>query len=155
LRFPKTRASRRYQFAANQIKADFDIWSDVFSAQPSRLIRVVAGMAANPTGVTEPLLQNMDGKFDAVSVTGYFGLSSGQRASFNSSTTGADIAKAVMANVPSAISGLRDRQSARREVRRRAGDQDVRIRKRASTPTRRATPTFPTSMRSSPPRPTR
>jgi hypothetical protein len=106
LTLPENAGLTRYQFAAGQIKQDFDIWSDVFSGQTNRLIRVVAGQAANPTGVTEDLLKNMDGKFDAVACTGYFGLSAGQRAGFSSSTTSTDIVKAVMANVPSAISSL-------------------------------------------------
>ena len=41
----------------------------------------------------------MEGKFDAVACTGYFGLSAAQRASFNVATTGDDVAKAVLANV--------------------------------------------------------
>ena len=57
------------------IKRDFDIWSTIFSGQTGRLTRVVAGQAANQVGVTEAILKNMDGKFDAVSCTGYFGLS--------------------------------------------------------------------------------
>jgi hypothetical protein len=55
----------------------------VRGAAARRLTRVLAGQASNPTGVTQEILKNMEGKYDAVSCTGYFGLSAAQRASFN------------------------------------------------------------------------
>ncbi|MDQ3029595.1 MAG: hypothetical protein M3R09_06105, partial [Actinomycetota bacterium] len=111
LALPENAGVTRYQFVAREAKRDFGIWSDVFAAQPSgRLVRVVAGQAANPSGVTEAILKNMEGKFDAVAATGYFGLSTAQRASFDASTTAEDVAKAVLANVPSATKGLKAHQ---------------------------------------------
>jgi hypothetical protein len=66
----------------------------------------------------------MDGKFDAVSCTGYFGLSSGQRASFNSSTTGSQVAQAVLNNVPSALSALQTHKNLGQQF---GGGREIRI----------------------------
>jgi hypothetical protein len=61
--------------------------------------------------VTEAILKHMEGKYDAVACTGYFGLSSAQRATFSASTTAEDIAKAVMANVPSGVRAIDQHQA--------------------------------------------
>lgn len=98
----------RWKFEADQIKKDFDIFSGVFAAanQQDRLIRVVAGQASN-RWVTEQILLNMEGKFDAISCSGYFGLSDAQRATFNASTTSDEIVRAILDNASGAMSGLR------------------------------------------------
>lgn len=98
----------RWKFEADQIKNDFDIFSTVFGAagQQDRLVRVVAGQASN-RWVTEQILLNMEGKFDAISCSGYFGLSDSQRATFDADTTSDQIVRAILDNASGAMSGLR------------------------------------------------
>jgi hypothetical protein len=66
----------------------------------------------------------MDGKFDAVSCTGYFGLSAAQRASFDASTTAAQVASAVQANVPSALRALQTHKNLGQQY---GGGRDIKI----------------------------
>lgn len=69
---------------------DFEIWRDVFGSQSDRVIRVAAGQKDNPW-VTEKLAEAHDGRFDALSCSTYFALTSSQRGLLSSSTTAGSI----------------------------------------------------------------
>lgn len=73
-------------FAAGEMRHDFEIWSDAFSGQEQRLVRVVAGQAGN-LPVIQTLAGNADGQFDALSITGYAGLLAETLAAFPAGTT--------------------------------------------------------------------
>ncbi|QDU34547.1 hypothetical protein KS4_26170 [Poriferisphaera corsica] len=55
-----------------EARRDLDIWSDVFNGQMNRLVRVYAGQETNPW-IAEMVLSQMDGGFDAIASTAYFG----------------------------------------------------------------------------------
>jgi hypothetical protein len=74
------------QFVAREDRRVFDLWSPIFSGQPGRLVRVVAGFEENP-GYTARVLQNMNGDFDAVTSAAYFGPDPTTLAGYSESTT--------------------------------------------------------------------
>ncbi len=65
---------------------DFEIWRDVFGSESDRVIRVAVGQKDNPW-VTEKLAEALNGRFDALSCSTYFALTSSQRGLLSSSTT--------------------------------------------------------------------
>lgn len=79
-----------FQLAGREMSRDFDIWSDVFAGQESRLVRVVAGQQAN-VWLTEQLVAAVDGRVDAISSTAYAGISFDMAASYDATTTADDI----------------------------------------------------------------
>jgi len=75
-----------FEVAAQEIRRDFDIWTEVFAGQEDRLVRVVAGQQANPWVLNE-LLSNIDGRVDAVSVSAYAGIGFEASQGFDGETT--------------------------------------------------------------------
>ena len=71
---------------ADEADRDFEIWEDVFGNQRNRVIRVAAGQKDNPW-VTEQLVNELDGEFDAISCSTYFGLTRAQLNQLTSSVT--------------------------------------------------------------------
>lgn len=87
---PENAGKDFFQVAGQEIRRDFDIWSDVFAGQEDRLVRVVAGQQAN-SWITEQLLINVDGRVDAVSSSAYAGISYDTAATYDANTTVDDI----------------------------------------------------------------
>ncbi|WP_197994660.1 putative Ig domain-containing protein [Gimesia panareensis] len=111
LALPENAGMNWYEFAASQIQQDFAIWEEVFAGQEDRLVRVVAGQQANPTFLAS-LLPEMDGQFDAVSVTAYAGLGSEQLAGFDETTTPDDVIDTLLEEtIPWSLSRLIDHQN--------------------------------------------
>ncbi|MDA1014643.1 MAG: hypothetical protein O3A00_09360 [Planctomycetota bacterium] len=80
---------------AQEARRDFGIWSDVFSGQEDRLIRVAAGQQSN-VWLTGQLLERMNGEFDAVSSTSYSGLEAENFDWVDDTTTEDEIIDAVL-----------------------------------------------------------
>ena len=73
--------------AGQEAKRDLDIWTQVFAGQPDlRLVRVGAGWAA-VDWVTNEVLENMGGSFDAIAIAPYITPTDEQRAGYSGSTT--------------------------------------------------------------------
>ena len=75
---------------ANETNRDFELWRDVFGSQSDRVIRVAVGQKDNPW-VTEQLAEALNGRFDAISCSTYFALTSSQRGLLSSSTSASKI----------------------------------------------------------------
>lgn len=103
---PEFAGRSEFAVAAEHIKRDFGIWSEVWgqTGQSDRLTRVVAGQAGNGW-VLEDLLSNMDGQFDAVAVAGYLGLN-GVRDAYTARTTAEQVARDLLDVVPGTVGGL-------------------------------------------------
>ncbi len=71
---------------AREADRDFDIWRSVFADQSDRVIRLAVGQKDNPW-VTEQLAKEMDGQFDAISCSTYFGITREQMPQLSASTT--------------------------------------------------------------------
>ncbi len=74
---------KRWAYEANR---DFNIWRDVFGDQSHRVIRLAVGQKDNPW-VTEMLADELEGRFDAISCSTYFGFSGSQESQLNAGTT--------------------------------------------------------------------
>lgn len=85
-RLPENAGLTHWQIAGREAARDMNIWSDVFAGQTDRIIRTAGGFAANPW-VTERIIENMGGSFDAIAIAPYFGPTDAQRASYSASTT--------------------------------------------------------------------
>ena len=70
---------------AEEADRDFEIWMDVWGNQSGRVIRVAAGQKDNPW-VTGQLVENLQGEFDAISCTTYFGMTKREMDSFGNVT---------------------------------------------------------------------
>ncbi len=86
LALPQNAGLTFYQLWAQHTEQDFNDWSSVFAGQESRLVRVVAGQAAN-SWVVSQVLMNMHGHFDAVACDAYITFARPQLSQFDSSTT--------------------------------------------------------------------
>ncbi len=71
---------------ADEADRDFEIWQDVWGNQRGRVIRVAAAQKDNPW-VTEQLVNELRGEFDAISCSTYFGLTRAELNRLTSSTT--------------------------------------------------------------------
>ncbi len=80
---------------ADQADRDFDVWRDVFGPDSARVIRLAVGQKDNPW-VTRKLVEALDGQFDAISCSTYFGFTRSQRDQLSSSTTADDILNMAM-----------------------------------------------------------
>ena len=85
-RLPENAGFTHWQIAGREAKRDMDIWSDVFTGQTNRIIRVAAGQAGNDW-VTARIADAMQGSFDAVAIAPYFSPSDSQRAGYTTATT--------------------------------------------------------------------
>lgn len=76
---------------AKQCRRTFAIWSQVFGDEASdRLVRVAAVHLANPWG-TRQLLPRLEGEFDAVATSAYFGITGKQVKTLNAAATAEDL----------------------------------------------------------------
>ncbi|HWA96986.1 MAG TPA: fibronectin type III domain-containing protein, partial [Pirellulales bacterium] len=110
LALPQYSGLDRNQFIAMEESHDYALWSQVFAGQTNRLIRVVAGQAADPAG-TDEILANMGGQFDMVSTAAYVTLTSAQTASFTAATTGDNVLNAAFADLPTTIAELQSAEA--------------------------------------------
>lgn len=74
---------------ARETKRDFDLWSQVFSGEEERLVRVVGGFAAapGPWGWNAMVLSRMEGKFDALAIAPYIAPTAPMRTAYTTATT--------------------------------------------------------------------
>ncbi len=86
IRLPENAGLTHWQFAGREAARDMNVWSSVFTGQTDRIVRVAAGQATTPW-VTERIVENMGGSFDAISIAPYFGPSEAQRANYSAATT--------------------------------------------------------------------
>ena len=86
IRLPENSGLTHWQFAGREAARDMNVWSDVFAGQIDRIVRVAAGQATTPW-VTERIVENMGGSFDAISIAPYFGPGTAQRATYSATTT--------------------------------------------------------------------
>ncbi len=99
LALPENAGMSRFAFVAREIKRDFDIWSDVFSGQEHRMVRVLAGQAADK-GIVANTAKYLDGTFDAISAAGYIYPDPKVAATFDASTTPEQVIREIMAYIP-------------------------------------------------------
>ena len=83
---------------AAEARRDFAIWSDVWSNDSKRMVRVAAAQAALSWG-TGKLLERLNGQFDAISCSTYFGLRSHEESAMSSSTSVSDIIDILEENI--------------------------------------------------------
>ncbi|MFM7249538.1 MAG: FG-GAP repeat domain-containing protein [Planctomycetaceae bacterium] len=76
----------RWQVAGREAKRDFDIWTQVFAGQTGRLVRVVAGQAANEW-IVDRMASAMGGSFDALAIAPYFAPADEVREAYTAATT--------------------------------------------------------------------
>ncbi len=85
-RLPENSGTTHWHIAGREAARDMNIWSDVFAGQTDRIVRVAGGQAVTPW-VTERIIENMGGSFDAIAISPYFGPSESQRATYSATTT--------------------------------------------------------------------
>lgn len=96
--------------AGQEAKRDMDIWSEVFANQSSvDLIRVAGGWAA-VDWVTNQVLENMDGSFDAIAIAPYITPTDAQRAGYTSATTVDKIIADTRTNVATSVQWTADHE---------------------------------------------
>ncbi len=83
---------------AAEARRDFAIWTDVWGNDADRVVRVAASQGALSWG-TGKLLDRMNGQFDAIAPSTYFGLRSFEERELNSSTTANDIIAILEENI--------------------------------------------------------
>lgn len=111
MQLPENAGLSFYQIWAREARRDFDIWSQVFAGQANRLVRVAAGFQNTPW-VTNQVLSNMGGAFDAVSCAMYTGLHSTQTSLLTASTTGEQIIDILLnESIPRDLNFLRSHQT--------------------------------------------
>jgi len=84
-----------YDIWARNMREDFRIWREEFAGQSQRLVRVVAGQAAN-SWIMDQLLQRMNGEFDSISCDGYVTFARPQLTQFSASTTADQVVDALV-----------------------------------------------------------
>ncbi len=83
---------------AAEARRDLAIWSDVWSNDSDRIVRVAATQAALSWG-TGKLLDRLNGQFDAIAPSTYFGLRSSEERAMTSSTSANDIIAILEENI--------------------------------------------------------
>ncbi|MEZ6191615.1 MAG: hypothetical protein R3C45_10040 [Phycisphaerales bacterium] len=83
---------------AQEANRDFDIWREVFAEESDRVIRLAVGQKDNPW-VTQKLAEALNGRFDAISCSTYFGFTSSQRGLLNASIAAGDILDMAMSEM--------------------------------------------------------
>jgi len=109
-RLPQNAGLDNWQVAGREAKRDLDIWSDVFSGQTNRLVRVAAGWAANDW-VTNRVVESMAGSFDAIAIAPYFSPNDDQRGSYTAATTVDTILADTRAAVAESVGWVRNHQN--------------------------------------------
>jgi hypothetical protein len=103
-----------------EAKRDFDIWSDVFTGQADRLVRVAAGWAA-VDWVTNQIAENMAGSFDAIAIAPYITPTDEQRASYSAATTVERVITDTRANIATSLQWTANHESLARAWSARLG----------------------------------
>ena len=89
--------------AGQEAKRDLDIFSQVFAAAPNlHLVRVAGGWAA-VDWVTNEVLENMGGSFDAIAIAPYITPTDDQRAGYSGATTVDRIIADSRANIATSV----------------------------------------------------
>ncbi len=83
---PENAGLSQFQIIGREASRDMNIWTNVFAGQTNRIVRTVGGQAAN-AWLTERIVENMGGSFDAIAIAPYFGPTQEQRAGYTASTT--------------------------------------------------------------------
>jgi hypothetical protein len=109
-RLPRNAGLDNWQVAGREAKRDLDIWTDVFSGQTDRLVRVAAGWAANDW-VTNRVVESMSGSFDALAIAPYFNPNDDQRASYSAATTADTILTDTRAAVAESVGWVRNHRT--------------------------------------------
>jgi hypothetical protein len=91
-----------WQVAGREAKRDLDIWSDVFTGQSQRLVRVAAGWAA-VEWVTNRVVESMGGAFDAIAIAPYITPTDEQRAGYTAATTVEQVLADTRANIATSL----------------------------------------------------
>ena len=97
-RLPENVGLTHWQIAGREAARDMRIWSEVFSGQSERIVRVAGGQASTPW-VTERIIESMGGSFDAIAIAPYFGPTEGQRATYTASTSVDQVLSDLRANI--------------------------------------------------------
>lgn len=82
----KTYSDAFFDAWAERCRRTFEIWSGVFGEDKDRLVRVAAVHLQNPW-VAQKLLPRLNGAFDAISPSAYFGITRNQGKTLNAATT--------------------------------------------------------------------
>lgn len=99
LELPEHAGKSIWRLAAENIRQDLAVWTDVFADQPERLVRVVAGQAANPW-IAQELARHVGvNHIDAIAASAYVQLTQTQRDSFGTTTTADDVINAALKNL--------------------------------------------------------
>jgi hypothetical protein len=95
----------------NRVQNHLNIWNEVFSGEPERLITVAGGQTAWQD-VTNRIVNNLDqGSFDALNITAYFGLNSQGDAALDAlgnDAKAADVASWARKNMPEELGYLKN-----------------------------------------------
>jgi hypothetical protein len=105
LALPQNAGLNFYQFVAQENRHTFDIFSQVFAGQTSRLVRTVGVFEESP-GYAVRLLSYMNGDFDAISPAAYFGSTSAQIATYNAGTTVDQVIADTASSIPTDLNFL-------------------------------------------------
>jgi hypothetical protein len=88
--------------AGREAKRDMDVWSNVFTGHPDRLVRVAAGWAA-VDWVTGQIAEAMQGSFDAIAIAPYITPTDQQRAGYSASTTVDQVIADTRTNIATSV----------------------------------------------------
>lgn len=97
-RLPENIGLTHWQIAGREAARDLNIWSSVFAGQSERVVRVAGGQASTPW-ITERIIENMGGSFDAIAIAPYFGPTEAQRAGYSVATTVDQVLADLRANI--------------------------------------------------------
>jgi hypothetical protein len=106
--------------AGREARRDLDIWSDVFSGQTSRLVRVAAGWAA-VDWVTNQIAEAMGGAFDAIAIAPYITPTDAQRAGYSAATTVDRVLADARTNVATSLEWVANHERLTRDWSTRLG----------------------------------
>ena len=99
LQQPENAGLTQFQLIGREAARDMNLWSTVFTGQTDRLVRTAGGQAAN-AWVTERIVENMGGSFDAIAIAPYFGPTQAQRATYSAATTVTQVINDLRNNLP-------------------------------------------------------
>ena len=97
-RLPENIGLTHWQIAGREAARDLNIWSSVFAGQSQRIVRVAGGQASTPW-ITERIIENMGGSFDAIAIAPYFGPTEAQRATYSTATSVDQLLADLRANI--------------------------------------------------------
>ncbi|MFT7643326.1 MAG: hypothetical protein ACI9G1_005091 [Pirellulaceae bacterium] len=121
LALPENAEVSRWEFVAQEISRDFEIWSDVFVGQQDRLVRTIGGQLGNPW-LAEQILSNMNGEFDAISPTAYAGLGGVLLDDMDANTTVDEVVDTLLnVSVPWSLAGVAAHQNMANDYSRLLG----------------------------------